>query len=179
MIEANRRVSTHALTPNTIKAVLEYTALPMSGYDALTEGRGSLNAAGAIQLAQSIDPMLPVGTFWTTNSAVAPWTTIGDETLPWAQTVVWGNTVVWGDVVDVSEPGGAVTAAISTGHLSDVAPPGDGVVAHLRDSKPLVRLRESGRRSRCKRRRRDSAGSHSAGIPTRPTGRELGSVDGW
>src|SRR5207249_3662144 len=44
-------------------------------------------------------------------------------------------------VVDVSEPGGAVTAAISTGHLSDVAPPGDGVVAHLRDSKPLVRLR--------------------------------------
>ena len=44
-------------------------------------------------------------------------------------------------VVDVSEPGGPVTAAISTGHLLDVAPPGDGVVAHLRDSKPLVRLR--------------------------------------
>ena len=44
-------------------------------------------------------------------------------------------------VVDVSEPGGPVTAAISTGHLRDVAPPGDGVVAHLRDSKPLVRLR--------------------------------------
>jgi uncharacterized linocin/CFP29 family protein len=44
-------------------------------------------------------------------------------------------------VVDVSEPGGPVTAATSTGHLRDVAPPGDGVVAHLRDSKPLVRLR--------------------------------------
>jgi len=44
-------------------------------------------------------------------------------------------------VVDVSEPGGPVTAAISTGHLSDVSPPGDGVVAHLRESKPLVRLR--------------------------------------
>src|SRR3954469_6284356 len=44
-------------------------------------------------------------------------------------------------VVDVSEPGGPVTAAIGTGHLRDVAPPGDGVVAHLRDSKPLVRLR--------------------------------------
>ena len=44
-------------------------------------------------------------------------------------------------VVDVSEPGGPVTAAISTGHLRDVAPPGDGVVAHLRESKPLVRLR--------------------------------------
>ncbi len=44
-------------------------------------------------------------------------------------------------VVDVSEPGGPVTAAVSTGHLVDVAPPGAGVVAHLRDSKPLVRLR--------------------------------------
>ena len=44
-------------------------------------------------------------------------------------------------VVDVSEPGGPVTAAISTGHLRDVAAPGDGVIAHLRDSKPLVRLR--------------------------------------
>ena len=44
-------------------------------------------------------------------------------------------------VVDVSEPGGPVTAGISTGHLLDVASPGDGVIAHLRESKPLVRLR--------------------------------------
>ena len=44
-------------------------------------------------------------------------------------------------VVDVSEPGGPVTAAVSTGHLIDVASPGDGVVAHLRDARPLVRLR--------------------------------------
>jgi uncharacterized linocin/CFP29 family protein len=44
-------------------------------------------------------------------------------------------------VVDVSGPSGPVTAAISTGHLLDVASPGDGVVAHLRDSRPLVRLR--------------------------------------
>lgn len=44
-------------------------------------------------------------------------------------------------VVDVSEPGGPVTAGVSTGHLLDVASPGDGVVAHLRDAQPLVRLR--------------------------------------
>jgi uncharacterized linocin/CFP29 family protein len=44
-------------------------------------------------------------------------------------------------VVDVSEPGGPVTAAVSTGHLLDVASPGDGVVTHLRDSRQLVRLR--------------------------------------
>ena len=44
-------------------------------------------------------------------------------------------------VVDVSEPGGPVTAAVGTGRLLDVAAPTDGVVAHLRASKPLVRLR--------------------------------------
>ena len=44
-------------------------------------------------------------------------------------------------VVEVSDPGGPVAAAVSTGHLRDVKPPTEGVVAHLRDSKPLVRLR--------------------------------------
>ncbi|TPG31927.1 family 1 encapsulin nanocompartment shell protein [Mycolicibacterium hodleri] len=44
-------------------------------------------------------------------------------------------------VVDVSGPSGPVTAAIGTGHLLDVTPPGDGVIAHLRESRPLVRLR--------------------------------------
>jgi uncharacterized linocin/CFP29 family protein len=44
-------------------------------------------------------------------------------------------------VVDVSGPGGPVTAAVSTGRLVDVAAPTEGVVAHLRASKPLVRLR--------------------------------------
>ncbi|MHA7661797.1 family 1 encapsulin nanocompartment shell protein [Mycolicibacterium sp. HS_4_1] len=44
-------------------------------------------------------------------------------------------------VVDVSEPGGPTTAAVSTGHLVDVTSPGDGVQAHLREARPLVRLR--------------------------------------
>jgi len=44
-------------------------------------------------------------------------------------------------VVDVSAPGGPGKAAVSTGHLVNVAPPGEGVVAHLRESRPLVRLR--------------------------------------
>jgi uncharacterized linocin/CFP29 family protein len=44
-------------------------------------------------------------------------------------------------VVDVSEPAGPVVAAVSTGRLLDVEAPTNGVVAHLRASKPLVRLR--------------------------------------
>lgn len=44
-------------------------------------------------------------------------------------------------VVDVSGPGGPTAAAISTGHLLDVTAPADGVQAHLREARPLVRLR--------------------------------------
>ena len=44
-------------------------------------------------------------------------------------------------VVDVSEPAGPAAAAVSTGRLIDVDAPSDGVIAHLRASKPLVRLR--------------------------------------
>jgi uncharacterized linocin/CFP29 family protein len=44
-------------------------------------------------------------------------------------------------VVDVSEPGGPTTAAISTGRLTKVEAPAEDVEAHLRASKPLVRLR--------------------------------------
>lgn len=44
-------------------------------------------------------------------------------------------------VVDVCEPLGSDYSSVSTGHLLDVAPPAEGVVAHLRDTQPLVRLR--------------------------------------
>ena len=44
-------------------------------------------------------------------------------------------------VVDVSEPGGPTTAAVTTGRLVDVDAPTGGVIAHLRASQPLVRLR--------------------------------------
>ncbi|ORX03176.1 family 1 encapsulin nanocompartment shell protein [Mycolicibacillus trivialis] len=44
-------------------------------------------------------------------------------------------------VVDVSDAGGPEAAAIGTGRLTAVDAPGDGVIAQLRDSKPLVRLR--------------------------------------
>ncbi len=44
-------------------------------------------------------------------------------------------------VVDVSEPAGPAAAAVSTGRLIDVKAPSDGVITHLRASKPLVRLR--------------------------------------
>jgi serine protease AprX len=62
VLEANETAvngSQAALTPNAVKAVLQYTALTMrdaSGvvYDRMTQGAGALNADGALQLARAI-----------------------------------------------------------------------------------------------------------------------------
>ncbi|MEO8682990.1 MAG: S8 family peptidase, partial [Vicinamibacterales bacterium] len=62
------------LTANLAKALLQYTALPLSDdagqrYNVLTQGTGEINAAGAMLLLASIDPSLgegqPVPTVWT------------------------------------------------------------------------------------------------------------------
>lgn len=44
-------------------------------------------------------------------------------------------------VVDVHDAGGPTAAGVGTGRLLEVSPPSDGVIAQLRASKPLVRLR--------------------------------------
>jgi uncharacterized linocin/CFP29 family protein len=44
-------------------------------------------------------------------------------------------------VVDVQGPGGVPLAAVGTGHLRDVAAPGQGIVARQREVKALVELR--------------------------------------
>src|SRR4029450_10463246 len=45
MLQANP-----ALTPNAVKAILQYTAQLYPGHDALTQGAGFLNAKGAVEL---------------------------------------------------------------------------------------------------------------------------------
>src|ERR1700730_12205238 len=44
-------------------------------------------------------------------------------------------------VVDVQGPGGIALSAIGTGHLRNVAAPGDGILARQREVKPLIQLR--------------------------------------
>lgn len=44
-------------------------------------------------------------------------------------------------VVDAPDPAGPELAAAGTGHLSDLTPPAPGVVARLRESRPIVELR--------------------------------------
>jgi uncharacterized linocin/CFP29 family protein len=44
-------------------------------------------------------------------------------------------------LVDVPELGGLTLAAVNTGHKSPIDPPGEGVLAHLRQAQALVELR--------------------------------------
>jgi serine protease AprX len=76
MLEANP-----SLTPNQIKAILQYTAQVDPDYDTLTQGAGFLNAKGAVELAAYL---------------AAPETTAYPSTVDWSLHIVWGNHIVSG-----------------------------------------------------------------------------------
>lgn len=104
MIDAHRTSPTPApLAPNTVKAILQHTALDLAGADALTQGAGALNAAGAARLAAVVNPAAAEGTWWLTGT-VTPTTTLGTEVYAWARRVVWGDRIVWTDAIYVNEP---------------------------------------------------------------------------
>jgi serine protease AprX len=55
MLEANP-----SLSPDSVKAILQYTAQPYAGYGTMTQGAGFLNAKGAVELAAYLGD--PAGT---------------------------------------------------------------------------------------------------------------------
>ncbi|MBI4485904.1 MAG: S8 family serine peptidase, partial [Acidobacteria bacterium] len=81
MLQANP-----TLTPNAVKAILQYTAENRPGYDALTEGAGFLNALGAVRLAQ----------FYATAQ---PGSTLPIQAM-WSKHVFWGNHKISGGALD-------------------------------------------------------------------------------
>jgi serine protease AprX len=109
VLEANQRAHPGAppLTPNAVKAILQYSSLPMFDgmgvpYDSLTQGAGALNAAGAISLASAIDTRTPAGWYWWTTS-VSPFTTLAGETWTWVQHLLWGTRLLSGSPVDTNQ----------------------------------------------------------------------------
>jgi serine protease AprX len=88
------------LTPNALKAVLEFSAIDVQNLtltgsaDFLTQGAGEISG-GALALAQSIDTTAPAGANWLT-SAVAPSTLINGESMPWVQQMIWANHLARG-----------------------------------------------------------------------------------
>jgi serine protease AprX len=112
MLEANRAANydypAHPdLTPNAVKAILEYTSVGIHDetgidYNPLRKGAGSLNAKGAIDFARSVDTSRPKGSWWMMSSPY-PWTNIGGVSYAWNKNVVWGSTIMWGTAVNVNE----------------------------------------------------------------------------
>jgi serine protease AprX len=76
MLQANPQ-----LTPNEVKAIVEFTAQRYAGYDRLTQGAGFLNAEGAVELARFLAS--PSGTPYPSTSG-------------WSTQIVWGNRVIQG-----------------------------------------------------------------------------------
>jgi serine protease AprX len=103
VLQANPR-----LTPNAVKAILQFTAFPVrddqgAQYDVLTQGTGSVNAAGAIELAAHIDSKRAVSSWWLTTS-LNPATVIDGEAVAWAESIVWSDAISFGPVVAVNQP---------------------------------------------------------------------------
>jgi serine protease AprX len=85
MLQANP-----SLSPDSVKAILQYTAQPYPGYDTLTQGAGFLNAKGAVELAAYLQS--PAGA------------TLPDAT-GWSGHVIWGGQAVAVSVFDLQSIG--------------------------------------------------------------------------
>jgi serine protease AprX len=70
-----------ALTPNQVKAILQFTALVYAGPDALTQGAGFLNAKGAVELAHYL---------------AAPSSAASPSSSGWGRRLIWGNHLLRG-----------------------------------------------------------------------------------
>jgi len=113
-----------ALTPNAIKAMLQYSATPLrdaSGvrYDALTQGAGEVDGLGAIALAYVADTAQLPGTAWMTSLPAL--TLFGTDVEPWSQQIIWGTRVVSGpSLLDVNQPAWQQSVVWGAGELNNV-----------------------------------------------------------
>ena len=85
LIEANP-----ALTPNAVKAILQYTAQTHAGDNRLAQGAGYLNTKGALRLARFFKQ--------PQNGLGQPVDTIAGQSIQWARHLIWGNYRVTGGV---------------------------------------------------------------------------------
>src|SRR3954463_13129056 len=112
MLQANPN-----LTPNLIKALLQYTAQVYSGYSPLRQGAGFLNTLGAVRLAKFyVSPRagdkMPIQKVWSRH---INWGShelrgfIKPSANAWANNIIWGaartlgmdgDNIVWGTAAD-------------------------------------------------------------------------------
>ena len=77
-----------SLTPNLVKAILQYTAEHKARYNDLTQGAGFLNARGAVQVAKA----------FAANASSPALGNVTDPT-PWNKHINWGNQRIGGGVL--------------------------------------------------------------------------------
>jgi serine protease AprX len=109
VLEANERQGGPALSPNAVKAILEFTAIPVAAADPLTQGTGGVNAAGALSLAEAIHTSAPVNQWWL-DGPVNPYSLIGLAWYGWSKQVMWGDDVLTGELVYRQLPSWSVLA---------------------------------------------------------------------
>lgn len=83
MLEANPD-----LTPNAVKAILQYTAQVRDGEPWFAQGAGLLNTRGAVRMADFFEE--------PREGLDAPGDTIEGEWIAWAQHIFWGNNRMTG-----------------------------------------------------------------------------------
>jgi serine protease AprX len=102
MIQA-AQINGVTLTPNTVKAILQFTAIRVGNEDTLTQGAGQVNAAGAIALATAIKKGTASSQWWL-SYPVAPYSIIAGEWQPWSQQILWGDRELDGGYVYTNAP---------------------------------------------------------------------------
>jgi serine protease AprX len=126
MLQANP-----TLTPNLVKAILQYTAESKRRYDSLTQGGGFLNARGAVELARALAGGEPLATSRQNDptrwSGHIVWGNhrLGSGLLvasanAWHTDVIWGSTttpdghdVTWGRTCAAEDCSDAVTGTVT------------------------------------------------------------------
>jgi serine protease AprX len=107
MLQANP-----ALTPNAVKAILQYTAQKYSGYDTLSQGAGFLNAKGAVAVASYFanpEGRYPRSSDWSKRviwgnriirgGRIQPGANAWDSDIRWgSEAAPGGETIAWGDI---------------------------------------------------------------------------------
>jgi len=113
-----------ALTPNAIKAMLQYSATPLrddagNRLNALTQGAGEVDGLGAVTLAYMADTSAGVGSAWM--APVQPYTLFGTTTEAWSQQIVWGTRLVSGaGLMDVQQAAWDVSVPWGAGELANI-----------------------------------------------------------
>ena len=118
MLQANPN-----LTPNLIKAILQYTAQVYSGYSPLREGAGFLNTYGAVRLARfyataRAGDRMPTQAIWSKQIIWGNHRLKGGYLNP--STNAWANNIVWGVSKTAIDTGDNIVWGTLAGDLDNI-----------------------------------------------------------